>query len=58
MSSGFPHDMMWFDEKGRVHDPEQWRCRNNDCKMLFKRAEEKAFEKHMKREQEKIRCQR
>ena len=58
MMSGFPHDMMWFDEKGRLHDPNQWRCKKKDCGILFKKAEEKAFEKHMKEEQQKMRLKK
>ena len=48
--SRFPHDMMWIDDKGRVHDIEQWRCKNISCNMLFKKAEQKAFDKYMKKE--------
>jgi len=58
MTSRFPHDFMWFDEKGRVHDLNQWRCKNSECRMLFKKAEGKAFDKHMKKEQEKFRRER
>jgi Pyruvate/2-oxoacid:ferredoxin oxidoreductase delta subunit len=50
----YPHDYMWFDEKGKVHDLNQWRCKG--CGILFKKAEEKAFEKHMRKEQGKVRC--
>ena len=51
----YSHDMMWFDEKNRLHDPNQWRCQGKNCNILFKKAEEKAFEKHMKEKQEKAR---
>lgn len=51
----YSHDMMWFDKNNRLHDPAQWRCQGKSCNMLFKKAEENAFDKHMKEEQEKMR---
>jgi hypothetical protein len=52
----YPHDYMWFDKNNRLHDLNQWRCQN--CNLLFKKAEGKLFDKHMKEEQEKMRCQK
>jgi len=48
----YPSDYMWFDKRNRIHDLNQWRC--HSCNMLFKKAEEKAFDKHMKQEREKV----